>query len=254
MLLSPEPDTAITTFKIYGERCSGTNFVETLIKQNFPAIRQGKRYNWEKHNFVNPPFALDTALAVVVVRDVFEWLKSLHRSPHQVDYWYRDVDFSGFLRHEWSGVFNGYLIPNQRQLPVRFKELMYERHPMTGERIKNVVELRNLKLASQLKVRNLYRNWIILRFDEAREAPQSLVKRMAEHFNLKAAPDFLPVKKDVSHFALPGDVEGKGRQREYATFTPKDRAFVMENLNMDNEALLGFPYAVTSGVDRKRDE
>ena len=246
MLLSSKPDADITTFKIYGERCSGTNFVETLIKQNFPAIRQDKRYNWEKHNFVNPPFALDTALAVVVVRDVFEWLKSLHRSPHQVGYWYRDVDFSGFLRHEWSGVFSGYLIPNQRQLPVRFKELMYERHPMTGERIKNVIELRNLKLASQLKVRNLYRNWIILRFDEARDAPQSLVKHMTEHFNLQAAPDFLPVKKDVSNFSLPGDVEGKGRQHEYANFTPEDRAFVMENLHMENEALLGFPYAITS--------
>jgi hypothetical protein len=247
-MLSSEPSsTPLSTFKIYGERCSGTNFVETLIGSNFPKFRRGRRYNWEKHNFVNPPYALDETLAVVVVRDVFDWLKSLHRSPHQVDYWYRDVDFSGFLRHEWSSTFNGFLIPNQQDLNVRFKELMYERHPVTGERIENVVELRNLKLASQLKVRKLYRNWVIVRFEEVRAEPEALVEHIAQTFRRRKARMFRRVEKDVSNFALPGDVAGKGRQRGYAEFTPEDRQFVMERLNMENERLLGYPYAFETG-------
>ncbi|WP_295534556.1 hypothetical protein [uncultured Thioclava sp.] len=244
MLFSDPPDAPLTTFKIYGERCSGTNFVETLITSNFPKFRRGRRYNWEKHNFVNPPYALDGTLAVVVVRDVFDWLKSLHRSPHQVGYWYRDVDFSGFLRHEWSGVINGALLPNQQNLPVRFQELMYERHPVTGAPIENVVELRNLKLASQLKVRNLYRNWMFVRFEEARANPEAIVDQIAKHFRRRKARMFRPVDKDVSNFSLPGDVEGKGRLRGYAELMPEDRQFVLDRLNMENERLIGYRYAL----------
>lgn len=247
MLICDKPQAPLNPplekFKIYGERCSGTNFIETLLKQNLPDLRKGQRYNWEKHNFVNPPFALDDTLAVVVVRDVFDWLKSLHRSPHQVGYWYQKTDFSGFLRHEWSGVFNGFLIPNQRQLPVRFKELMYERHPVTGAPIENVVALRNLKIQSQLKVRNLYKNWVIYRFEDARADPQGMVATLADHFGLTPAPEFKPVERDMSNFALPGDVDMKGRERAYAEFTEDDRAFVMAGLDHDQERLIGYDYA-----------
>ncbi|MEP3847404.1 MAG: hypothetical protein ABJM43_18825 [Paracoccaceae bacterium] len=52
--------------KLYGERCSGTNYVETLIDQNFPKLTSRRRYNWEKHNYVNPPFVSDTMLGIVV--------------------------------------------------------------------------------------------------------------------------------------------------------------------------------------------
>lgn len=242
MLLSDKKQPALTSFKIYGERCSGTNFVNTLLQQNLPDLKPEQRYNWEKHNFVNPPFALDTTLAVVVVREAFDWLRSLHRSPHQVGYWYRKVDFSGFLRHEWSGIFNGFLIQNQRQLPVRLKELAYERHPMTGERIENVIELRNLKLASQLKVRNLYKHWAIVRFEEMRADPEAAVAAIAKQFSLRTLPSFKPVEKDVSNFSLPGDQKGKGRERDYATFSTEDRRFIMERLNLANEALVGYDY------------
>lgn len=244
MILGPaaDPGSEITILKLYGERCSGTNYVETLLTRNFPALSMGRRYNWEKHNFVNPPFTLETQLAVVVVRDVFDWLRSLHRSPHQVGYWYRKVDFSGFLRHEWSSIFNGFLIERQRQFPVRFKEVMYERHPLTGERIANVVALRNLKLQSHLKVRALYRHWVILRFEEARDTPEAVLDALAERFALVRTPQFHPVKKDVSNFSLPGDVEGKGRDRPYAEVSDADRAFVLGTLDLAQERLVGYAY------------
>src|SRR6056297_819265 len=246
MLLSDETDVAPpppSIFKIYGERCSGTNFVETLIQQNLPGLKSGRRYNWEKHNFVNPPFTHDEQIAVVVVRDAFDWLRSLYRSPHQVGYWYRDVDFSGFLRHEWSSIFNGFLIQRQRQFPVRLKEVMYERHPMTGARIENVIALCNLKIQSQLKVRNLYRNWVILRFEDARADPEAVIRKLADHFDLKMTVPFLPVKKDVSNYSLPGDVEGKGRTREYAKIAKSDSKFVLDTLDLEQEKIVGYVYA-----------
>jgi len=49
-------DVPPNVLKLYGERCSGTNYVETLIEQNFPGLTSRRRYNWEKHNYLNPPF------------------------------------------------------------------------------------------------------------------------------------------------------------------------------------------------------
>jgi hypothetical protein len=229
--------------KIYGERCSGTNFVETLLFQNFPDLTKGNSYPWEKHNFVNPPFVRESMVAVVVTRDAFDWIRSLHRSPHQVAYWYRNTDFSGFLRHEWSGIFNGFLINGQGRLGIKGQELMYERHPDTGAAISNVVELRNLKMRSQLKVPNLYQNWIIARFEDVRDNPQTLVDTLTASFGCTPTKAFKPVEEDVSNFSLPSDRKGKGRERPYAEFSAEDRDFVLGGLNLQQEKKLGYDYS-----------
>ncbi|MEP3638459.1 MAG: hypothetical protein ABJN14_14510 [Paracoccaceae bacterium] len=191
---------------------------------------------------MNPPFVRDTMLGIVVVRDAFDWLRSFHRSPHQVGYWFQDVDFSGFLRHEWSGVFNGHLIEKQGKLNIRFKELMYERHPVTGAHIDNVIEMRNLKLGSQLKVRNLYENWVIVRFEEARDKPEAFIAALAEHFGLEPVETFQPVIKDVSNFSLPNDAKGKGRLKPYMEFSDADRDFVLGALDLKQERYFGYDY------------
>ena len=229
-------------FKIYGERCSGTNFVQSLISNNCPGLRHTRRYNWEKHNFVNPPFVRDETLAVVVVREAFDWLRSLHRSPHQVGYWYKETDFSGFLRHEWSGVFNGFLLAGQGKLGIKGAELMYERHPDTGARIANVVELRNLKVKSQLKVRNLYPHWFIVRYEDVRDDPQAFIAALSDHHGVAVKAAFSPVTKDVSNFALPQDRAAAGRERPYAEFSKQDRQFVLGALDLEQEHLIGYDY------------
>jgi hypothetical protein len=242
MLHGRTNDVILKVSKLYGERCSGTNYVETLIENNFPDLESRRRYNWEKHNYLNPPFVHDTMVGVMVTRDAFDWLRSFHRSLHQVAYWFQKVDFSGFLRHEWSGIFNGQLIEKQGKLNIRFKELMYERHPMTCARISNVVEMRNLKLASQLKVRNLYENWIVVRFEEARDDPERFLQTLADTFGWARAKTFQPVTQDVSNFSLPNDAQGKGRLKPYADFSDEDRAFVLDALVLEQEKLLGYDY------------
>lgn len=229
--------------KLYGERCSGTNYVEALIEQNFPGLRSRRRYNWEKHNYLNPPFVRDGMLGLVVVRHAFDWLRSIHRNPHQVGFWYREVDFEGFLRHEWSSIFNGRLIGKQGKLNIRFQEVMYERHPVTGSRISNVVEMRNLKLASHLKVRNLYENWVVVRYEEVRDDPETFVAALAEFFALERAETFQPVTRDVSNFALTNDREGKGRLKAYSDFTHADRDFVLGALDLEQERYVGYDYS-----------
>ena len=224
-------------FKIYGERCSGTNFICGLIKNNFPHLEEERLYNWEKHSFVNPPFARKDTIAIVVVREAMRWLQSLHRNPHQVPRSFRSKDFSDFIRHEWSSVINGKLIANQRRLGVGGRELLFDRHPVTGERIRNVVELRNLKTQSYLKVRNLYKKYLIVRYEDVVSDPSKFIAHVSAEFACTALDPFVPLEKDVSNVGAPG-----ARDRDYATVTEEDRQFILDTLDLEQEAVIGYRY------------
>lgn len=238
MFMGNTSDLDATRFKIYGERCSGTNYIENLISRNVPGLKKEALYNWEKHNFVNPPFARPDTIAVVVFRDAFDWLQSLHRNPHQIPRSFRNKEFSEFIRHEWSGVFNGWLIDKQKQLDVRGMELLFERHPVTGAHIENVLELRNLKNQSYLKVQNLYPKYIFIRYEDASKNPEETVKRITDGFGCTSVDTIHSVTEDVSRNAgAPG-----GRDRRYAEISEDDRAFILDGLDCELEKRIGYSY------------
>ena len=237
MYMNRTRQTIATSYKLYGERCSGTNYIRALVERNLPDLLFGNEYNFEKHNFVNPAYVRETELGLVVIRNAMDWLASLHRNPHQVGTWSEALDFAGFLRHEWSGVFNGDLINDQKQLDIRGQELLLDRHPVTGARIRNVVQLRNLKVQSQLKVRHLYPTWMIVRYETVRDAPNLFIHNLARLTGHKMPKTLQNVSEDMS---MPS---GAGRRHfPYATFTSEDLDFVARNLDLQQEQALGFKY------------
>ncbi len=70
----------LTKFTIYGERCSGTNFLEQSVCENFDAA-----VTWEyghKHFFGFQDLShSDDTLFLGIVRDGFDWINSLRRNP-----------------------------------------------------------------------------------------------------------------------------------------------------------------------------
>lgn len=80
-------DNKILNVTIVGERCSGTNWIENLVTQNFN-VKLIHPMGW-KHapNFQDTPrsaAAKQTTLIIFVVRNVFDWIRSFHKSPHHV--------------------------------------------------------------------------------------------------------------------------------------------------------------------------
>ena len=72
----------LNKFTIYGERCSGTNYLEVLILKNFKV-----KLTWEygpKHffGFNNKLDKSDDTLFVCIIRDSFKWLNSLYRDKY----------------------------------------------------------------------------------------------------------------------------------------------------------------------------
>ena len=74
-----------TRFTIFGERCSGTNYIEELLTTNFH-INITWEYGW-KHMWSLPTTRFNNAketLFIGVIRNELDWLNSFKRTPHHI--------------------------------------------------------------------------------------------------------------------------------------------------------------------------
>ena len=132
----------ISKVKIYGERCSGTNYLSNLIKKNFKTelIEEdsifGQKHFFGFHNLENS----DNTLFICIFRHYYDWLNSLwsekwHISPHQ------RKSIHHFLHSEhWS-----YMDKKIYSLEKYGNEILEDRHIYTKKRYKNIIELRYIK-------------------------------------------------------------------------------------------------------------
>jgi len=128
----------ITRFTIYGERCSGTNYLQELIELNFD-VETTWDYGWKHFFGFNDVSRSDDTLFICIIRDPYTWLNSLYRIPHHITHQIRG-DPTKFLNNE---VFS---YDDHAGSLDETKEIMTDRHIYTNERYKNIFELRYTKL------------------------------------------------------------------------------------------------------------
>ncbi|MEM6888920.1 MAG: hypothetical protein AAF636_12360 [Pseudomonadota bacterium] len=226
----------VTEFTVFGERSTGTNYAQNLISRNFSDLQRTSTFPWEKHSYVATPIAKPNALAMVIVREPIRWMQSLYRNPHQVGDWSHDLSFSMFIRHEWSSVFDGWLFPRQKSFQAKGHELMLDRHPLTGDRPENIVELRNWKMQSYGRIPSLYRNWLIVRYEDLCAAPGQFLESLATTYKLIAPSAYLTEIEDVSNLAANSSRE----KAPYPDVTAQDRAFILGKIDVEQERRFGY--------------
>lgn len=139
-------------FTILGERCSGTNYLESLIINNFDAT-----LTWEyesKHFFGFNDYAnSDDILFIGIVRDPHTWINSLYREKHHLQPELRK-DVTSYLNKEfWS-------------IHMK-KEIMNDRNIYTGQRYKNIFEMRKTKLKFLIEdVPKKVKNYVLIRYED----------------------------------------------------------------------------------------
>ncbi len=142
-------------YTVFGERCSGTNYVEHLMRLNFPELAVTWSFG-HKHFFhprsVRPASTADGAtvqntLFVCIVRDVEDWMHSLFRERHHLPIKYLALSEADakerFLHHEWMSFQD---IGTDHRNDFDAHEILDDRHMHTGQRYRNVFELRHVKL------------------------------------------------------------------------------------------------------------
>ena len=220
----------LNKFTIYGERCSGTNYLERLITSNFEASLTWE-YGW-KHFFGFEQDKLkvsDDTLFICIVRDIDSWINSFFRNMYHLPLKYKKIPIENkktmFLNDEiWS--FNE-KIKNYSGPRFAGREILEDRNIYTGERYQNIFELRHTKLKYMLDdLPKKVNNCILVRYED-------LINDF-ENTMIKIKDKGLIIKKDVA-FPVNTD-EYKKTKTKFSIAKPKinyiDKDTILNNPKM----------------------
>jgi hypothetical protein len=174
----------VVNFTIYGERSSGTVFLEEAITKNFnlPVIWY---YDW-KHFFGMYDFdtdnanvteegnAIDNTIFIGIVRDPVAWLNSFSKNLQYVPACNREL--THFLNNPfYSAVGEG------EQEEVIQEDVNY----ITKERFKNIFELRKLKNDFLMNVvRTKVKNYVLIRYEDLLNNYDNTLDQIKNAYNL----------------------------------------------------------------------
>lgn len=176
----------ITKFTIFGERCSGTNYLEYLIKENF-GLQVTWEYGW-KHFFGHKDlesYNTENCLFLAIFRNPYDWVNSFYKARYHVPKG-EDNSILEFISREWKSVNNS------------GKEIMEDRnieHP--NDPYANICEMRTTKLRYLLNtLPTEVDNYFHINYEKLRDYPGLVLDKIAYRFNLnfinstRVIPDF----------------------------------------------------------------
>jgi hypothetical protein len=183
-------DSPITRMQIYGQRCSGTNIVAQTLAANIPDLQLTDAFG-HKHWFVPPQtlFPPDT-LSVVVARNAFDWVRSLHRQPWHAHPDLKAKPFAEFVRSEWYSCWDEHFDHIEPGHPLLGQEMVHERDPLTGERFANCLAKRTAKLRHWAALPARAHNVVLVSYDAFMEAPDAVVAKIAAATGLARTDSF----------------------------------------------------------------
>lgn len=224
-------------FQIFGERRCGTNYVRSLVEQNFD-LSPTRDYGW-KHGIPQFPVLPRRCLFVVVVRDPFKWATSFFNGAYEAHPSVSKRTFDDFLRGEWVGQYRpakspwgkyGYTIDPS---VARGEELQLDRHPITGKRFETIFEMRTVKNLAYLGLLERGINVVVLRFEDTLALPKEICELISENFNLKSK-SFKPIQNIVGPKGL------KKVDKRIASLSEDQRDFVISQLDPNLEKRFGY--------------
>ena len=140
---------------IYGERCSGTTYLEELIKLNFD-VEITWNYGWKHFFGFNDLTNSEDVLFIGIIRNLEDWINSLYREKHHLT---KNLtqNFDTFLTNEFYSI-----TPDGSG-----SEMLNDRNIETNERYKNIFELRLVKNKFLInKMPKLVKNYCLITYDD----------------------------------------------------------------------------------------
>jgi hypothetical protein len=211
-------------FTIYGERCSGTNFLLSAIEENFD-LEFTSKYVWKHffghYNFKNTDEENDT-LFICIIRNPITWIDSFYKKLHHIPLENR-LNIHSFLFNSFYSVYDD------------GSEILDDRNIITKERYKNIFELRYLKnnfLINEMP--KLVKNVILIRYEDLRDKYDTVLDFIKMKFNLQ---------KKNEHYKRVDSYKGYKKipyVKKLVELRPKIINIIKKNLNHDQENSLGY--------------
>jgi hypothetical protein len=176
-----------------GERNSGTHFLQYALQFNFQMqyCRQTRHFFGHNDKVDFPSETLDTMIYFSIVREPIEWIDSLFKRLHHIPP-ENKVNIDAFLNNEWYSIYE--------EGENNGKEIMEDRNLLTGERYKNIFEMRNVKTNYLLnEVKKKVKHYYFIKYDDLLHDYENTLNKIASKFRLKrrdnASGPFVTVPK-----------------------------------------------------------
>lgn len=224
----------ISSIQIFGERCSGTNYLQSLINNNFLNVDLNFRYGWKHYpcwqnsawkKIYSPHFSkyyLDLIdnedyLFIFIVRNPYDWLQSFYTNPHNVSSRVNRNTFHSFISSEWYTEENEtiqWILKNHKASPIgvhskndwvcryffnphlhrELSTVFWDINPMKMSSFPNVLALRTARFENFIRIYTKVSNACIIQYEKLRDCPSEVLNQIAEIFGIKKVEEFLPVK------------------------------------------------------------
>ncbi|MFV1528235.1 MULTISPECIES: hypothetical protein [unclassified Phaeobacter] len=227
----------VLNYQVLGERCSGTNFLDQLIQQNFAAARP--RYDMWKHAFPNLIALPADVLYIVIFRDPFQWLESMYGKPWHSLPALRDLPFSQFIRAEWRSEID---VPAWFDLPktspCKGQPLNQDLHPITGAPFANLLALRRAKAEALLSLPRRGARVIYTTHAAISRRPEDIIARIADE---SPVPPNRRLQVPQGHYGWSWSDRDVKPKTPGHLITPEDRTWILSQLDPALEAAMGLP-------------
>jgi hypothetical protein len=203
----------ITKIQIFAERNTGSNYLEKLLKLNFPKIEivwtDGWKH-WQNYKiFKDPNYKGDpNTLYLIIERDPYDWVRSMHRKPHHIQN--PSSNISEFIRQE--------------NITLKNDLTSFAKDP-------NLIELRNRKNKGYQLLKNKVKNYHDLKYEDLVSDPESQIVLISKILNTNIT--FKPYKKIVNPHQ--GKSENKYVKPKFDELSKSDKQFIDDNLDWSLE-------------------
>ena len=230
---------------IYGERCSGTNFLENAILENFDveiSWEQGSKHffcfnDYNKRNF-------DDTLYIGIVRNPIYWINSFSKELYHVPEINRQ-NLRNFLFNEFYSIndeieiapkLQTILFNNNHQKIYKCTTMVEDLNYKTNKKYKNIFELRKIKNEYLIDVMpTKVKNYILINYEKLLTNYEETLEFIKNKFNLtQKHATFKKIQKYKK-----SDTYNFVRQRQI-TLTPFIVDIIWKNLDIQQESKLGY--------------
>jgi len=231
--------------QIFGERCSGTNYLASLVQKNLAGVEVTKDFggkHWfikdhlprcrpnrsTDHQCIRPLSDSADTLFLVIYRSPLDWLRSLHQKPyHAADH--RGLEFSDFVRKRWVSY-------ETKKMNSHWPSCDGDYYFI--EEAENVLRLRTLKIQHLNRLQEVVEHAAFISYEEL-ILDTRLLADVAEQFGvrLKQHP---PV--DESFYFGGGATRTFTAPKRYAPLAERDLDFIRQTLDWKVEAQIGYEW------------
>ena len=213
----------ITKYVVFGERCSGTNFVDNVIKTNFGLELRtdlGSKHFFCFNKYNNSD---DNTLFIGIIRNPIYWINSFSKELHHVPK--ENKTINNFLSKEFYSV-------EENSENIILKDLNWK----TVNKYKNIFELRKMKNFYLLNVmKKKVKNYILINYESLLYNYEFTLNFIKNKFNLKP---IYPVYKQIKQYKK-SDNYNFIKQREIL-LSPDQVINIWNQLHSQQENRLGY--------------